>query len=65
MQRLLQNPLAMAVLEGEFSDGDTIMADAGPNDTLVFTHGEAVPDDEPEGVTAAAAGAATSGAGGR
>ena len=68
VQRLVQNPLAMAVLEGEFTDGDTILADVGPHDTLVFTHGEAVPDPDEEeaGVEGAAmSDVTTSGAGGR
>jgi ATP-dependent Clp protease ATP-binding subunit ClpB len=36
IQRLLQNPLALAVLEGRFSDGDRIVVDAGPTGTLRF-----------------------------
>ncbi|HEU4630137.1 MAG TPA: ATP-dependent chaperone ClpB [Gemmatimonadaceae bacterium] len=40
VQRLLQNPLALAVLEGRFGDGDAILADAGPDGELVFTHDE-------------------------
>jgi ATP-dependent Clp protease ATP-binding subunit ClpB len=28
IQRLLQNPLALGVLEGRFGDGDTVLADA-------------------------------------
>ncbi len=39
VQRLLQNPLALAVLEGQFKDGDTIVADvASGGDALVFSH---------------------------
>src|SRR5438874_3726396 len=34
IQRLIQNPLAMAVLDGQFSDGDTIVVDVGPNGQL-------------------------------
>ena len=30
IQRLVQNPLALMLLEGEFHDGDTILADAEP-----------------------------------
>ena len=42
VQRLLQNPLAMAVLEGRFKEGDVILADLSPTDeTLVFRHGDA------------------------
>ena len=31
VQRLLQNPLALAVLEGKFKEGDAILADLGDN----------------------------------
>ncbi len=43
VQRLLQNPLAMAVLEGQFADGDHIQADVDPENelALVFSHGTA------------------------
>ncbi len=34
IQRLIQNPLAMAVLDGQFSDGDTVVVDVGPNGQL-------------------------------
>jgi ATP-dependent Clp protease ATP-binding subunit ClpB len=36
IQRLVQNPLAMRILEGEFDDGDTIRVDRGEGDQLVF-----------------------------
>jgi ATP-dependent Clp protease ATP-binding subunit ClpB len=36
IQRLLQNPLAMAVLEGRFSEGDHIVADVGRDGELTF-----------------------------
>jgi ATP-dependent Clp protease ATP-binding subunit ClpB len=36
IQRLLENPLARRLLEGDFGDGDTIAADA-QNGELVFT----------------------------
>jgi ATP-dependent Clp protease ATP-binding subunit ClpB len=36
IQRLLENPLALRLLEGDFSDGDTILVDAQSGD-LVFT----------------------------
>ncbi|MHB1225605.1 MAG: ATP-dependent chaperone ClpB [Gemmatimonadaceae bacterium] len=39
IQRMLQNPLAMAVLEGEFTEGDTILVDVGSDNALTFTHG--------------------------
>jgi len=42
VQRMLQNPLAMAVLEGRFKDGDMIVADVGDvEDALVFRLGDA------------------------
>jgi ATP-dependent Clp protease ATP-binding subunit ClpB len=40
IQRYIQNPLAMKLLEGEFHDGDTIVADAA-NDQIVFRRGQA------------------------
>ncbi|HEY0972574.1 MAG TPA: ATP-dependent chaperone ClpB [Gemmatimonadales bacterium] len=60
VQRLLQNPLAMAVLEGRFGDGDTILADAGPDGELTFerAEGEAA-EGEADASPSAAAGAAT------
>jgi ATP-dependent Clp protease ATP-binding subunit ClpB len=36
IQRLLQNPLALAVLEGKFGDGDRVVVDAGADDRLTF-----------------------------
>ncbi|HSJ25046.1 MAG TPA: ATP-dependent chaperone ClpB [Longimicrobiales bacterium] len=36
IQRLLQNPLAMLLLEGEFEDGDTVLADRGEDGELTF-----------------------------
>jgi ATP-dependent Clp protease ATP-binding subunit ClpB len=37
IQRLVQNPLALALLEGQFTDGDHIVADVGPDGAeLVF-----------------------------
>jgi ATP-dependent Clp protease ATP-binding subunit ClpB len=36
VQRLLENPLAIRLLEGDFGDGDTILVDA-QNGDLVFT----------------------------
>ncbi|HYW33353.1 MAG TPA: ATP-dependent chaperone ClpB [Gemmatimonas sp.] len=39
VQRLLQNPLALAVLEGRFKEGDAIVADVAPGEeALVFHH---------------------------
>jgi ATP-dependent Clp protease ATP-binding subunit ClpB len=36
IQRLLQNPLAMAVLEGRFQEGDRIVVGATPDGSLTF-----------------------------
>jgi ATP-dependent Clp protease ATP-binding subunit ClpB len=36
IQRLLQNPLALAVLEGRFAEGDRILADIGAGGELSF-----------------------------
>jgi ATP-dependent Clp protease ATP-binding subunit ClpB len=40
IQRLLENPLALRLLEGDFTDGDTVRVDA-ENGELVFTRAEA------------------------
>jgi ATP-dependent Clp protease ATP-binding subunit ClpB len=40
IQRMLQNPLALAVLEGRFTAGDHIVADIDDSGDLVFTRGE-------------------------
>jgi ATP-dependent Clp protease ATP-binding subunit ClpB len=37
IQRSIQDPLALKVLEGEFSEGDTIEVDAGPADQLILS----------------------------
>ena len=37
IQRLIQDPLAIKILEGEFSEGDTIEVDADPSDQLTFS----------------------------
>ena len=36
IQRRLENPLARRILAGEFTDGDTVTVDAGPDGTLTF-----------------------------
>jgi ATP-dependent Clp protease ATP-binding subunit ClpB len=36
IQRLVENPLALRLLEGEFADGDTVRVDAGEDGDLVF-----------------------------
>jgi ATP-dependent Clp protease ATP-binding subunit ClpB len=42
IQRLVQNPLALHVLEGEFDDGDTVIVDREPGGSgLVFRSGGA------------------------
>jgi ATP-dependent Clp protease ATP-binding subunit ClpB len=38
IQRLIQNPLALAVLEGKFLEGDKIKVDLDENGQLVFTN---------------------------
>jgi ATP-dependent Clp protease ATP-binding subunit ClpB len=47
IQRLVQNPLALMLLEGEFTDGDTIVVDAGARSGELSFHradqGAAVP----------------------
>jgi len=42
IQRLIQNPLAMAVLEGRFADGDHVVATPGATGTLEFHVGPPV-----------------------
>jgi ATP-dependent Clp protease ATP-binding subunit ClpB len=43
LQRLLLNPLAAAVIAGEFGEGDTVVVDRGADDaTLEFRRGEKV-----------------------
>jgi len=46
VQRLIQNPLAMAVLEGHFVEGDHILADEGRDGEIVFSKAGA-PQEEP------------------
>ena len=44
IQRTIQNPLALAVLEGRFGEGDHIVVGVGPSGELTFEKvGEAVP----------------------
>ncbi len=40
VQRLLQNPLALSILEGKFVDGDTIRATLGPGGRIAFERAE-------------------------
>jgi ATP-dependent Clp protease ATP-binding subunit ClpB len=44
IQRLVQNPLAIRVLEGEFGEGDTVVVDRDPaGQGLAFRHGGQAP----------------------
>ncbi|MGE5218785.1 MAG: ATP-dependent chaperone ClpB [Chloroflexota bacterium] len=45
IQRLIQDPLAVKILAGEFKEGDCVMVD-GDGDELTFSHGVAAPMDE-------------------
>ena len=60
IQRLVQNPLALAVLEGRFLEGDRINVDVGADGQLTFTNVPGVPDNgvPPETATATAGSAA-------
>ena len=43
IQRLIQNPLALAVLEGRFGEGDHVLVNVGANGELTFEKaGEAI-----------------------
>jgi ATP-dependent Clp protease ATP-binding subunit ClpB len=46
IQRMIQNPLSMALLGGKFHDGDTILATEGPDGEIAFAKAEA-PQEEP------------------
>ena len=37
IQRMVQNPLALALLDGTLHDGDVVVASPGAGNTLVFT----------------------------
>jgi ATP-dependent Clp protease ATP-binding subunit ClpB len=50
LQRLVQNPLAMGVLESKFKEGDRIIVAAEPDGTLTFAVA-AVSTAEPVGAT--------------
>ncbi len=41
IQRMLENPLALELLEGRFSEGDTVRVDVGEDGELVFERVEA------------------------
>lgn len=36
IQRLIQDPLALKIIEGEFKEGDTVIVDAGDDRKMVF-----------------------------
>ena len=48
IQRLIQNPLSMAILAGKFQEGDHILASEGPDGEIVFSKADAVRE-EPVG----------------
>jgi ATP-dependent Clp protease ATP-binding subunit ClpB len=37
IQRLIQDPLALRLISGDFLEGSTIVADASPDGSLVFS----------------------------
>jgi len=37
IQRLIQDPLALRLLEGDFADGDTVKVDAGEAGAMIFS----------------------------
>jgi ATP-dependent Clp protease ATP-binding subunit ClpB len=43
LQQLVADPLALAILQGEFQDGDVVVVDAGA-DGIVFRHSERAPE---------------------
>ena len=56
LQRLVQNPLALGVLESRFREGDHIVATQGPRGTLVFDTVRAPEESASEPVASAGAG---------
>ena len=44
IQRLIQDPLALKLLEGEFGEGDTVLAEADGDDRLRFTKTASAPE---------------------
>ncbi|HXE58784.1 MAG TPA: ATP-dependent chaperone ClpB [Gemmatimonadales bacterium] len=48
IQRLIQNPLALAVLEGRFKDGDRVRVTARPDGSLALEREEASAEPRPE-----------------
>jgi ATP-dependent Clp protease ATP-binding subunit ClpB len=45
IQRLIQDPLALKVISGDFREGETVIADAGPDGTLTFNAIAATPEE--------------------
>ncbi len=45
IQRLIQDPLAVKILGGEFKEGDLVKIDSD-GDELIFSHGAGVPFDD-------------------
>ena len=45
IQRLIQDPLAVKILEGEFNEGDRVRIDSD-GEALLFDHGDSAPADE-------------------
>lgn len=45
IQRLIQDPLAVKILEGEFKDGDRVNVDSD-GEEMIFRHGGTVGDSE-------------------
>jgi ATP-dependent Clp protease ATP-binding subunit ClpB len=54
IQRMIQNPLAMAVLEGRFGDGDTIRVTTTPEGELQFEREDNAAEPQPDEALAAA-----------
>jgi ATP-dependent Clp protease ATP-binding subunit ClpB len=49
IQRLVQNPLAVRILEGEFDEGDTVVVDRAPGEALLSFSGAATTAGAPGG----------------
>jgi len=43
IQRLVQDPLALKVIGGDFQEGDTILVDVGPEGSAELTFAKLVP----------------------
>ena len=62
IQRLVQNPLALAVLEGRFLEGDRITVDVDADGQLSFTNLPGTPEGEPSSGSEIEAGSAAAAA---